>query len=409
MRVKKGERGQGTLVTQRDIDDFIESLTLTEEEYQKASACKQRTPEWYAYRYGRLSASNFGAAAGHNAYHADGHGKLLKTMLWPRSSRDRDDKARANMAYGTVMEKHGIKIARLSVVSHYQSLGYEQVWIDDTGTMICREHPWLSVSSDGLIYAVGAQGSGLEPMRGTLEHKCRTSGAVYDAAPHHYNDQFQGAGALLKVDEIAFSSYGVVRTAVLYYRFDPAYWAVLFGKLQGFYMTQFVWRAILKARGLIAPGCVDPHSLTTLTIHYTDESEEASDGLLRGGGSADDRRGGEADGPTEGEGAERLAKVRRVEQSGTKASLRPFQPTKRPVHEGVRGFRHMANPCGSSRSGAILVLPAALAQGAAMGLRGRSSGTGHSRDPKRVPSVRPSLCKALSREEAGGGGRGEGI
>ena len=112
--VRKGERGKGTLVTTRDVDDFLGGLVLTEEEYVKAASVKQRTPEWFAYRYGRLSASNFGAAAGHHnpKYHPD-HRNLLRAMLWPEIVNDeRDDRAKANMDYGMVMERPGVEIAR---------------------------------------------------------------------------------------------------------------------------------------------------------------------------------------------------------------------------------------------------------------------------------------------------------
>jgi hypothetical protein len=239
-------------ITRQDIEDFLRTLAVTPQQVAEAAAVQQRTPEWFRWREGRLSASNFGAAAGHNPYKTPG--ELAVDMLWPTPIEGEA------LEYGATMESTAFRVVALRVGEHLRTtLGYQSCWIEETGTLICLEHPWLSVSSDGLLYATaGPAQPEREMLRGTIELKCPIRKAFYDKTPHYYYDQFMGAAALLGVDFVVFGVYEPEATQINYYTFDRDYWRqMLFPRLYRFYMEVYAPRAILKKRGLLEPGCLD--------------------------------------------------------------------------------------------------------------------------------------------------------
>ena len=137
-------------------------------------------------RANRLSASQFGAAAGHHDHR--GVGDVLLSLLWPDFKPEGDD-AEPNeaMVYGTLLESHAVDIVQVGLERHYRAQGYDRVWVEQTGTRICRERPWLCASSDGLIFATGGPPGAADPLRGTLENKCPYyKKRFYPLTPHYY-------------------------------------------------------------------------------------------------------------------------------------------------------------------------------------------------------------------------------
>jgi hypothetical protein len=206
----------------------------------------------------------FGAVLGHHPKSCrpeEHEAETLRRMLWGGVFQsDATD-------YGSIMEHAAFCITEIALIRHYAQMGYSHVWLEETGTQICLEHPWLSASSDGLIFATaavpncgGACGAVPPPIRGTLEIKCPYyRDEWYPVVPPYYYDQFMGAAAILGVEHIVFAVYLPDATQINYFRFHQRYWEQdMFPRLRAWYMGRFAPRAILRDRGVIQPGHVDP-------------------------------------------------------------------------------------------------------------------------------------------------------
>lgn len=266
-----GDDGWTTQPSYRITDDdrlaFLSSLAVSPEQAARINAYEQRSPEWLAARVNRLSGSRFGAAAGFSEY--DTVGDVLRDMLWPRKIEGEA------LEYGTTMESTAFRVVAERVGHHMRTtLGYASCWIEETGTFICLEHPWLSVSSDGLLFATAGPAMPDRPaLRGTIELKARPAKDFYSKVPPHYYAQFMGAAALLGVEFVVFGVYQPEATQINYYTFDRDYWTrTLFPRLRRFYMDCFLDRAILKARGLIAPGQIDVIASPLISPSYDVET-----------------------------------------------------------------------------------------------------------------------------------------
>jgi hypothetical protein len=267
-------RSELLVVEPADQLAFLETMRVTDSEIEAAASVKQRSPEWYEWRKDRLSASVFGNAIGHVPKDCSARSqmeKVIRRMMWPGMREDDDDAPREPLMYGQVTERHGIMIAGTKIVRDLRKQGYRHVWIEETGTRICKEHPWLSASSDGLVYGVGGTREAPMVLRGTLEHKSPFyKKQFYPIAPPYYYDQFQGTAAILEVEHIYFTIYTPPKTEVSYFAFNRLYWErELFPKLRDFYMREYVWRAVLRNRGLIRPGCIapDPSPLSSVWMN----------------------------------------------------------------------------------------------------------------------------------------------
>jgi hypothetical protein len=238
-------------VTDDEKRAFIDRLTMTPAQIDKAENTPQRTPEWFGFRRDRLSASLFGGAAGHNKHETEEG--VIKKMLWSAPFSN------AATEHGTTLEGAAFAVVQAGVASALQQRGYATVWFEETGTRIFIDHPWLCASADGLIRAVdGPDGATL---CGVLELKCPYyKKAFYHPTPHYYFDQFSGQARIHNVDFIVFGVYTPEATQINYFRRDAAYWDdVLFPALRTFYMEKYLWRAILRDRGRIKYPNIDPH------------------------------------------------------------------------------------------------------------------------------------------------------
>ncbi len=262
-------------ITKEDRRRYLDSLRMTDELYKEAQAVAQRSDRWHWFRAGgpglatthdgrpceprlvltRMTASLFGAAAGHNDYKKEG--ELLRDMLWP-SFQGNDA-----TEYGTTMESTAFEMTQVHAIQEYRAAGYDDVWIEETGICVSRQHPWLAASSDGLLYATKRDGC----VSGTIEIKCPYARQFYPKTPAYYYDQFQGTAAVLGVRLIHFVIYTPERTQINRYEWDETYWnKTLLPTLRSFYMRQYLPRAIYKDRGQLRPGEIDVVSMIDMPL-----------------------------------------------------------------------------------------------------------------------------------------------
>lgn len=256
-----------TLITEEDKNQFLrEHVYVNNEQIEQAKKCKQRSPEWHKFKEHRIGMSSAGAGADHNQYKSST--ELLKDMLWGSNF--------SNVAteYGNIMEDTGLGFLQIVLRSHFEELGYTKVWIENTGTWIWKEHPWLSASSDGLVFAIDETGQ-RPPLFGTAENKAPFGLQFYHGVPHHYYDQFQGTAIILNAEFIVFNVYTPSATQMNWYDVDTNYWMTqVFPRLKDFYMNAYLPRAILKERGILQEGQIDINPIITLNLSRFQESKK---------------------------------------------------------------------------------------------------------------------------------------
>ena len=89
-------------VMQITREDLLQRLKLTDEEIEQARFAEQRSDIWFKAREGRLTASNFGAAAELNKHCS--RRDLVRQMIWPHCFTGNE-----MTQWGTVMEGASLK------------------------------------------------------------------------------------------------------------------------------------------------------------------------------------------------------------------------------------------------------------------------------------------------------------
>jgi hypothetical protein len=248
-------------VSKNDKAQFIKKLQVTDEEILEIMNLDQRSPKWKHYRRGRLTASNFGKAAGHDADNGNTREKLLKEMLWPKEFTN------DAMEHGTRNEATAFSDAYITLHDKYKSQGASCIVFEPIGLVIDKEHPYLGASADGMIKVFWPDGSYIV---GNAEIKCPYyKKEFYPITPHPYYDQFQGQSAICgkqlfdkdphinmcKGRVIEFIMWFPHKHCIRTYEPDVNYWNTeLLPKLQQFYFDMYIPAAILKERGHIQPG-----------------------------------------------------------------------------------------------------------------------------------------------------------
>lgn len=295
--------------------EFVASLQLRDDNHRQDIAnLAQRSDEWFRERFGRLTASNFGAAAGHHLSGAKT--KALKSMVWPEFSA-LTGRAAEFAAYGTAHED----VARRIYVAHRSSTDGDTLFsVSETGLVVSLEHGWLAASPDFLVKESASsrlttlpppekschlhapflvdnaralswtsetkpkpepesepepepkpelepESEPVEHVRGCGEIKCPATRTLYSSNPKHskhgfpeyYYDQIQGAMAILDVPWCDVVVYTPQNTEVTRFARDVIYWDTqLFPALKAFYFGDFLPRLIMRACGALKPGEIDP-------------------------------------------------------------------------------------------------------------------------------------------------------
>lgn len=275
-------------------------LAVTAEQVINIRSFKQRSPEWLQARVGRLTASNFGAAAGFNQYQSPK--QLLQELLW--GSFD----GNAATRWGTVMED----VAKMDYIKHMYDQHFMtarrigelrknhdvtpfecKVW--ECGLTVWEEHPFLAGSPDGLVHTNSFDGKeirilleikcpGPEPKLPYAEQPAYQESKYPDippGIPPYYYCQIQGLMAIYKVKytdfvvktvaslteeqqallnagdtwNAALNEVVASRLHVTRYEFNELFWNnTLFPRLQSFYYDRYVPALSLQKAGILQPG-----------------------------------------------------------------------------------------------------------------------------------------------------------
>lgn len=219
--------------------EYLKRMEVTADDVNRIMTVEQRSDEWLNARKARLTGSIFGSALGHNKYSTPR--QLLKELLW--SSFEGNPATR----HGTKNEPLVQKLYEKFIAKHYPNENCSVIY---PGLIICKKHPWLAGSPDGLS-KIGA-------LRLLLEIKCPFYKKSYPYIPHYYYDQIQGIMGILKLDFCDFVTWSDEIFQVRRFKFDPVYWnKVMFPGLQAFYMNEYLPRLIWKEEGLLKQGEID--------------------------------------------------------------------------------------------------------------------------------------------------------
>ena len=231
-----------------DERKFLVNLTVDESQREQISQYDQRTPEWLKSRVGRLTASRFGACRGHCQYTS--HTQALRDMLW--------GEFKGNMAteWGTAHEDGAVQVYTEFMRKH-KGLSPEQFRVTHCGLLVSTQHPWIGVSVDGFVF------DDSEPLverkKGGVEIKCPFGKKLYPFIPSQYYDQIQGTMGFLGLPWWDFVVWTPTQTQIRRFNFDKVYFDTeLFPRLEQHYMTEYLPRAVMKEKGLLKPGQIDP-------------------------------------------------------------------------------------------------------------------------------------------------------
>lgn len=273
-------------------EDLVARVAVTAEEAARIEGYEQGSEEWLLSRRGtqtrlkdgtlwsegkagpvrflpgRLTASNFGTAVGHNKYSSPD--ALVEDMLWGVVvSNDA-------MRYGNETEPVACDIFETALF--FLTGGH--VKVEHRGLMLAcpglksKELPegeaeptyegWCGTSPDGIVHFSGPYAR--DPS--LLEIKCpsvnrRTfysdrAGNDRFGIPHYYFDQIQGIMGLQHLRDALFVVHLPDRTQVAHYLFQPAYFEALLRGLREFWFDRYLPAAVACARGRLRVGKIHP-------------------------------------------------------------------------------------------------------------------------------------------------------
>jgi hypothetical protein len=288
----------------------VSTLQVTPQQRDAISSLKQGTDAWLEARYGRLTASNFGAAAGHHLPGA--RRKLLEAMLWPEHHK-LEGVAAQFAAYGTKHES----VARDVYLADRLAHGNACVRVFETGLLVSLEHGWLGSSPDfvveeytdvherpvgevvnahharepySIVHSAGAPAfhkslEGIPPQsfpaptgvltQGCGEIKCPATQLLYSRSgkhgkygfPEYYYDQIQGIMAINHWPWCDTVVYTPRETQVIRFPANEEYWATqLFPALRAFYFDDFLPRVALRMQGRLKRGEIDAKMIIPASI-----------------------------------------------------------------------------------------------------------------------------------------------
>lgn len=302
-------------------EQLVARVRVTESEARRVESYEQGTEPWYlsrrgsqtrlpdgimfsdrlrkasetgqiAFQPGRLTASNFGTAAGHNKYTPPK--ELVADMLWGIVvSNDA-------MRYGTEMEPVACDVfqwAMFFLTGGATELEHRGLMLGcpglamqgETGEGVATSETmyegWCGTSPDGIVHyrpqekgtgsGSGSASAPTTPLaaslsarpRSLLEIKCPSvnkrnfyserRGNEQFGIPHYYYDQIQGIMGLQKIDDAYFVVHLPDRTQISWYMFDPEYYTSLFDSMKRFWFELYLPAALACAHGKLVEGEVD--------------------------------------------------------------------------------------------------------------------------------------------------------
>jgi hypothetical protein len=215
---------------------------------------------------GRLTASNFGTAVGHNKYTKPD--ELVQDMLWGTVvSNDA-------MRYGNETEPVACDIFEtamffltgggVSVEHRGLMLACPGLQMENSGTAEPRFEGWCGTSPDGIVH----WGDRFGGPPSLLEIKCpsvnrRTfyserQGNDRFGIPHYYYDQIQGIMGLQHLPDALFVVHLPDRTEVAHYLFNAPYFEELMRGLREFWFGRYLPAAVACAKGQLRRGQTAP-------------------------------------------------------------------------------------------------------------------------------------------------------
>lgn len=176
---------------------------------------EQRSPEWFEERRHRLTASDFGSAAGiKGAYNS-------RAKLWKlKTGKKEREPPNEYMLFGT--ENEHIAIHSYQVVSGNV--------VDDCGLIVHPSYDFLASSPDGIIDCIGIDGDS----KGCLEVKCRHK-EPHQSISAQFIAQIFGQLACTGFKECHFHSWSPSGQRTWRVEWVDEYWEWLFPLLQGFW------------------------------------------------------------------------------------------------------------------------------------------------------------------------------
>ncbi len=169
----------------------------------------QRTPAWFNARRGKLTASNFGTAAGVNPYQSRNKYLLAEAGIDPKFTGN--DATR----WGTVNEANAIKDYQVRTGNIVRAYGFK----------LHDDYAWLGGSPDGLVGKMGM-----------IEVKCPfIRQTPHDKIPPHYYCQINGLLEIFDRQWCDFISWTPTQFKVYRVYRDPELWDLLLGKYTSFF------------------------------------------------------------------------------------------------------------------------------------------------------------------------------
>ena len=292
--------GLPSVINKETMDLFLQ---VTAEQVVNIRSFKQRSPEWLQARVGRLTASNFGAAAGFNSFQSQR--QLLQELLWGSFEGNRATR------WGTIMEdvakmdyikymydQHFMTARRIGELRKNHDVTPFECKVWECGLTVFEDAPFLAGSPDGIVHTNTFDG---KEIRILLEIKCPgpdpklpyAEQPAYQQAkypdipagiPPYYYCQIQGLMAIYKLKYTDF----VVKTVsalpedcqalldagdiwnpvltqcvpsqlhVTRYEFNEAFWNnTLFPRLSNFYYNMYLPALALQKANKLQPGEVE--------------------------------------------------------------------------------------------------------------------------------------------------------
>jgi len=224
-----------------------QSIQITPQQANEISQCEQKSEKWLEYRALRLTASNFGTAAGHNPYCSPE--KLLKQRIW-----NIREPSNAAMEYGTKLEDptRDLYIAFRKKQNPQKKNTFK---VDNQNLVVLPHEPYLGYSPDGIVHDVE---NGKE-VTFLLEIKVPFRKGFYGLIPLYYYDQIQGIMGIANYPYCDFVVSTPKYTRIQRFEYNEKYWKqILKPRLENWFMKRFLPRLAWKELKKIDYGEINP-------------------------------------------------------------------------------------------------------------------------------------------------------